>query len=124
MIIGIGTDLIEVERINKQLAKDLGFKERVFTDNEIKYCDQKKFNAQNYAARFAAKEAFFKAIGSGWRGGMAFREIEVINDDLGKPGIILHGKVKNYVNKLGVLRVHVSLTHIKEVASAMVILEK
>ena len=124
MIVGIGTDLIEVERVKKQLSIDTGFKKEVFCQSEIEYCEQKKFNAQNYGARFAAKEAFFKALGSGWRYGMVFKEIEIVNDDLGKPEILVNGKVKEYVEKLGVVKIHVSLTHIKDLASAFVVLEK
>ena len=90
MIIGIGTDIIEVNRIAKSI-ENLSFKQKVFSTQEINYCETKVNKAEHYAARFAAKEAFFKALGTGWRGGMAFNEVEIINDGLGKPTINLSG---------------------------------
>ncbi len=83
MIYGIGIDLIEVERIRRQLDRSDRFIKRIFTPDEIVYCESKKNKAQNYAARFAAKEAFFKALGTGWRSGLAFNHVEIINDSLG-----------------------------------------
>ena len=124
MIFGIGTDIIEVERVEKQISKDNGFKEKVFTAKEIEYCESKKGKAQNYAARFSAKESFFKAIGTGWRGGLAFTEIEILNDELGKPSIIPHGEVKKFIEENKITNINVSLTHIKEIANAIVIIEK
>ena len=83
MIFGIGTDLIEVERIADKMQTRPGFKELVFTQNEIVYCEIKTYKYEHYAARFAAKEAFLKAIGTGWRSGTAFNEIEIYNDEEG-----------------------------------------
>jgi holo-[acyl-carrier protein] synthase len=123
MIYGIGIDLIEVERIQKQLAQSDRFINRVFTPDEIVYCEAKKNKAQNYAARFAAKEAFFKALGTGWRGGLAFNQVEVINDSLGKPEIRLHGKAEQHIADRGITNIRVSLTHLKGVAGAVVTLE-
>ncbi|MBL7136839.1 MAG: holo-ACP synthase [Candidatus Marinimicrobia bacterium] len=124
MIFGIGTDIIEVERVGKQISKGNGFKEKIFTPNEIKYCESRKNKAQNYAARFAAKEAFFKAIGTGWRRGLAFSEIEVVNNELGKPEINLYGKTKKFIEENRIENIHVSLSHVKNLVSAIVILEK
>ncbi len=124
MIYGIGIDNIEVNRVKKQLDEDNGFKEKIFTLNEIKYCESKANRSFNYAARFAAKEAFFKALGTGWRDGMAFNEIEVNNDDLGTPEILLYGKTKTYVEQKKLKNIQVSLSHIKEFATAFVIIEK
>lgn len=124
MIFGIGTDIIEVERVGKQISKGDGFKEKIFTPNEVKYCESRKNKAQNYAARFAAKEAFFKAIGTGWRRGLTFSEIEVVNNELGKPEINLYGKTKKFVEENRIENIHVSLSHVKNLASAIVILEK
>jgi holo-[acyl-carrier protein] synthase len=123
MIFGIGIDNIEVDRVRKQLEKN-GFKEKIFSPAEIEYCDARKNYAERYAARFAAKEAFLKAIGTGWRGGLAFNEIEVLNDKLGKPVLKLYGKVKAFVEENGLENIHVSLTHLKNYASAIVIIEK
>ena len=123
MIVGIGTDIIEVDRVEKELSKDNGFKEEIFGQNEIKYCEQKKFSSENYAARYAAKEAFFKALGSGWRYGMRFREVEIVNDELGKPALVVSGKAKQFSENLGISKIHVSLSHVKDLATAFVVLE-
>ena len=124
MIFGIGTDIIEVERIEKQLEKNSGLKEKLFTTNEIAYCESKKNRGQHYAARFAAKEAFLKAIGTGWRDGLQFDEIEVTNDQLGKPALVLYGKTRDFVAEINITNIQVSLTHIKDVVNAIVIVEK
>ncbi|MDT8309297.1 MAG: holo-ACP synthase [Bacteroidales bacterium] len=124
MIIGIGTDIIEVDRVKKHVEAGFGFKEKVFTQREIEYCEAKFNKAQNFAARFSAKEAFLKAIGTGLRHGLSFLDIEIINDDLGKPEIILHGKAQEIAQKIGTTNIQVSLTHLKDVVNAIVILEK
>ena len=123
MIYGIGIDTIEVARIQKQLTGSERFKARIFTATEIEYCEAKKNQAQNYAARFAAKEAFFKALGTGWRGGLAFTQVEVRNDSLGKPEIHLSGKAQELIEANGIINIQVSLTHLKDFASAIVTLE-
>lgn len=124
MIFGLGTDIVEVERIKKKVESDNGFKEKVFTSSEILYCENQTFKAENYAARFAAKEAFFKALGTGWIGEMSFLEIEIVKDGLGKPILKLHGKVKEEADLKGIKNLHISLSHIKSTAQAVVILEK
>ena len=124
MIYGVGVDLIEVARVAKQIETDNRFKERIFTKKEITYCESKKYKAENYAARFAAKEAFFKALGTGWRDGMVFIEVEIINDELGKPKIFLSGKTKQIAENKGINNIHVSLSHIRDFASSIVTLEK
>jgi len=123
MIIGIGTDIIEVERIMRLLSEQKKFKHRVFTQREIEYCDSKTHNVQNYAARFAVKEAFLKAIGTGWREGVAFKEIEVVNDRKGKPELVLYGTAKKIAEELAVTNMQVSISHLKELAIGIVILE-
>jgi len=90
----------------------------------VKYCEPKASRYQNYAARFAAKEAFFKALGSGWRNGFEWKDIEVINDELGKPCIKTSGKVKNFIEEKQISNIQVSLSHVKEMATAIVILEE
>ena len=122
MLCGVGCDLVDVERINKALEQK-GFKERVFTPEEILYCtgphgDKK----ESYAARFAAKEAFLKALGTGLRGGR-LTEISVTKDALGKPSISLTGYFAELAAEKGVTAVQVSLSHIKTTAMAVVILE-
>ncbi len=123
MIVGIGTDIIEVKRIERLLSKQKRFKERIFTRCEIEYCEHKKNNVQNYAARFAVKEALLKAIGTGWREGVAFKEIEVVNNEKGKPELVLSGTVKKITEEMGVTNMQVSISHIKDLAIAVVILE-
>ena len=125
MIFGIGIDIIEVDRIGKQVSNSANtFIRKIFTEKEIAYCESKMKNkAQNYAARFAAKEAFFKAIGTGWRDGFKWQEIEIENDDFGKPIIKLSGKLKKFVEENTILNIHVSLSHLNMIAVAVVILE-
>jgi len=125
LIFGIGTDIIEVKRMETRLSDNYALKQKIYTPAEQLYCDEGKVTRyQRFAARFAAKEAFFKALGTGYRYGMAFHEIEVMNDELGKPYIVLHGKVKEYLEKEGVSIIHLTISHVKEMASAFVILEK
>jgi len=123
MIYGIGTDLIEVERVKKSVEKIEGFREKIFSSVEITYCESKKKKFEHYAARFAVKESFFKAIGTGWRNGLAFGEIEVVNDELGKPEIVLRGKAKALAENNNFKSIKVSVSHIKETAVALVIIE-
>ncbi len=124
MIVGIGTDIIEVARMQKHLESNLGLRDKLFTKLEQEYASRRATEFQHYAARFAAKEAFFKALGTGYRYGMAFHEIEVENDQLGKPVVRLYGKVKEYVEQQDIKHIHLSISHVKELASAFVILEK
>ncbi len=123
MIAGLGIDLIEVDRISEKIGKESGFREMVFSDAEIRYCEARPNKFEHYAARFAAKEAFLKAMGSGWNNGTEFREIEITNDDLGKPTITLNGLTAKTFEQRGFKRVAVTLTHIKLAASAVVIIE-
>ena len=124
MIFGVGIDIIEVSRIQKELLKENNrFRDRVFTKNEIEYCEPIATKAQNYAARFAAKEAFFKALGSGWSNGFAWTEVEIARNENGKPYIITCGKVKEFLEQKQIANIQISLSHIKETATAIVILE-
>ncbi len=125
MIFGIGTDIIEVKRMERHLEKNDALMKKLYTDIEQEYCNKGKITKyQCFAARFAAKEAFFKALGTGYRYGMAFHEIEVINDELGKPVIQVHGKVKEFIEKNNIKTIHLSISHVKEMANAFVVLEK
>jgi len=123
MIYGIGTDIIEVSRIHAVMEKEIGFREKIFTLGEIAYCDTKRHKYENYAARFSAKEAFMKAIGTGWRFVIRFADIEVYHDEFGKPLIRLHGKAEELGKIEGISKIHVSLSHVKEIATAVVIVE-
>ncbi len=125
MIYGIGFDLVQVSRMEAALRRwQERFHHKVFTPEETRYCLRKKNPFPNFAARFAAKEAFLKAMGTGWSGGHKFSEIEVINNALGKPELFVHGKVKEFCEAHGIAGMELSLTHIKDVASAVVVLEK
>lgn len=124
MIVGIGIDEIDVARMEKELRENAGLKETVFTPGETAYCESRRYSAQNYAARFAAKEAFFKALGTGRQPGQVFTEIEIVRDELGKPACVLHGKVREAAEERGINMIHVSLTHLKDIAAAVVVLEK
>jgi holo-[acyl-carrier protein] synthase len=124
MITGLGIDLIEVERVAVKISKKTGFRELVFSKKEITYCEKKTNKFEHYAARFAAKEAFFKAIGTGWRNGTAFNEIEITNNKQGKPGISFLGKTATSITKMKLGKIYVSLSHLKTMASAVVIIEK
>jgi holo-[acyl-carrier protein] synthase len=124
LISGTGIDIIEVHRIQTVMERDLGFREKIFTEGEIAYCEKMKNKYQNYAARFSAKEAFLKAIGTGWRFGIRFADIDVYHDEFGKPLIRLTGKAEELALRDGITKIHVSLSHLKEMATAVVILEK
>ena len=122
MIIGLGTDLVEVERMAKSI-ENIAFKEKVFSKLEIMYCESRVNKAESYAARFAGKEAFFKALGTGWRGAMGFNEVEISNDELGKPSINLLGEAAKIIAERNIKTIHLSLSHTKSMAMATVILE-
>ena len=123
MIYGIGTDIIEVQRIEEKLRRTKGLKTRLFTGREIAYCESKHRPAMNYAARFAAKEAFLKAMGTGWSNGYAFSEIEIVNNAQGKPELFVHGSVGEFCRTHGIAGMQVSMSHIKDLAKAVVVLE-
>lgn len=120
---GLGTDIVEVERIASKLKKNKGFKELVFSSAEIDYCEKQGKKYEHYAARFAAKEAFLKALGTGWAGsGIALNEIEIRNDENGRPQIFLLGKSEDAVQHLHDSGILVSLSHIKTHAIATVVI--
>ena len=124
MIVGTGIDIAEVPRIAESIARfGERFLNRVFTEGEIKYCDAKANRVERYAARFAAKEAGMKAIGTGWNHGVRWRDIEVARKPGGRPTLLLHGKAAEFAAKLGATNIALSLTHTQEEAMAQVILE-
>jgi holo-[acyl-carrier protein] synthase len=124
MILGSGVDLCEVPRIEQAIARHgQRFLERIFTPGEIAYADRKANRSERYAARFAAKEAGMKALGTGWTGGIAWRDFEVTNLPSGRPTLRFHGKAADIAAKLGVRNIALSLTHTREQAMAVVILE-
>ncbi len=128
MIHGIGIDLIEVERIGKTtLRYGDRFYTKIFTENEINYCKSKSNlnnQSQCFAARFAAKEAFLKAIGTGLRNGLHWKDVEVSNDNLGKPNLVLRNTALEIIKKIKTSNISLSISHTKNAAIAVVILEK
>jgi holo-[acyl-carrier protein] synthase len=123
-IVGIGTDIVDVARIEKLLRdKRDEFLARVFTPEEIAYCDEKARPAVHFAARFAAKEALMKAIGTGWAKGVGFGDIRVINNAEGKPDLQTQGETKRILDGFGPSFLWLSLSHTKEYAMAMVVIE-
>ena len=122
MILGIGTDLFEVDRMKKTIEKQPSFIDGIFTDNEIKYCKSFRNSAEHFAARYAAKEAFLKAIGTGLRDGISLLDIEITNNELGKPFISLTGKSKELADSYGVTEIHLSMSHTKTMANAFIII--
>ncbi|MEO7313080.1 MAG: holo-ACP synthase [Chitinophagaceae bacterium] len=123
MIFGIGTDLIEVERVAEKISKNAGFRELVFSQNEIAYCESMANRHQHYAARFAAKEAFFKALGTGWKTGTAFNEIEITHTENKKPEIAFLGLTAAAIMEMKLGKIFVSLSHLKTMATAIVVIE-
>ncbi|HEV7699948.1 MAG TPA: holo-ACP synthase [Pyrinomonadaceae bacterium] len=125
MILSTGIDIAEVYRIRDTIARTPRFAERVFTDAEREYCESKgAAAAQSYAARFAAKEAFLKALKTGWRGKISWRDIEVLNDADGVPTLNVTGEAARLLSELGAARVHISISHTTEHAIAQVLLER
>ena len=124
MILGIGTDLAEVRRIRESIER-FGdrFLNRVYTEGERAYAASKANAAERFAARFAAKEAGMKAIGTGWRRGVTWKDFEVANEFSGRPVLRLSGVAEKVAASMGVERISISLTHTSEMAFAVVILE-
>ena len=125
MIYGIGTDLVKIEQV-AALHKRFGarFESRVFTERERNYCLAQPCPSLHLAARFAAKEAFFKALGTGKTPGLRWAEVSVERDQSGRPSLITLGKVHQILAEIKVQRIHVSLTHTNSHAVAFVILEQ
>ena len=124
MIVGTGIDIAEVPRIRQSIERfGERFLQRIFTAEEIRYCDSKANRFERYAARFAAKEAAMKALGTGWNHGVRWVDCEVARLPGGRPTIAFHGKAGEFAAKLGVKNAALSITHTKEQAMAQVILE-
>jgi len=124
MILGIGTDIVATDRLDR-MVDQYGdrFLYRVFTRREVETAEQRATLSERLGTRFAAKEACMKALGTGWRGGVQFTNIEVRKHPSGMPELVLTGVAKERAEKLGVERIHVSLSHESEMAMAVVIIE-
>ena len=124
MIVGIGVDIAEVARVRQAIERHgERFLKRVFTPVEISYCRSHRNSDERFAARFAAKEAAMKALGTGWQGGIAWRDIEVSNAASGKPSLNLTGRAQEIFRSLGGKRILLSVTHTDDYALAQVVIE-
>ena len=124
MIIGVGIDIVRIERIKRTFERyGNRFRNRIFTENEQVYCSQKAHPFESYAARFAVKEAVFKALGMGWDECGGFTSVEVINGEYRQPRVLLHGKARKNADSKDVVNLFTSLTHDGDVAVAVVVLE-
>jgi holo-[acyl-carrier protein] synthase len=124
MVLGLGTDLIETRRVQESIDRfGERFLERIFTAGEIAYCTRKKNAAESFAARFAAKEAGAKALGTGISRGVSWKEFEVKREASGKPSLHMSGRAAELAEAMGVRRIQLSLTHSRELAMAVVVTE-
>ncbi|HXX20573.1 MAG TPA: holo-ACP synthase [Candidatus Acidoferrum sp.] len=124
MIVGLGLDIAEIDRMEAAITRHgAPFIERLFTPDEIAYCERYKNRYERYAARFAVKEAAMKALGTGWSHGIRWRDIEVTREPGGKPGLRLEGVAREFADRLGVKHISVTITHSGNLALAQVIFE-
>jgi len=124
MIVAIGIDLVEIGRIEEVFARrGERFRARIFTVSEITYCEARASRHASYAARFAAKEAAMKALGTGWSDGVGWKEIEVLSEPGGVPAISFHGRALERMREIGATKAHISLSHSGNLAIAQVLLE-
>jgi len=124
VILGIGVDIVEIEKLRlAMIRRGERLRNRAFTPVEIEYCEARANKFQHYSARFAAKEAVFKAIGSGWRDGVSWHDVEVRNQMNGKPTLIIRGRARELADLLGARNYWISLSHTDQYAVAQVILQ-
>ena len=124
MIVSIGIDIVEVYRIRDTISRTPRFVDRVFTKIERAYCEGKGEAAfQSYAGRFAAKEAFLKALKTGWRGKISWHDIEIVSDENGVPYLNITGAAKKILETHGATRLHISISHTSDHAVAQVLFE-
>jgi holo-[acyl-carrier protein] synthase len=123
MIAGIGIDLIEIEKIAASIGSE-SYLRKVFTEAEIEECRSVAGAAERFAGKFAAKEACMKAVGKGIRQGAWFTQIEILNEESGAPYVRVHGEMESSMKEMGVKTIHISVTHTKSTAAAIVILEQ
>ena len=115
---GIGVDIVEIDRMRRTLDRTPGFAQRVFTQEERSYCDARSNPAASYAGCFAAREAVLKALGCGFAEGVAFDDVSVTHDPHGRPQAVLRGRAAQIAHELGVVEVHLSISHTRDVAVA------
>jgi len=121
-IIGLGTDITETERIGRMIERHgEHFLNRVYTDEEVRYCRDRKQFIQHYAGRWAAKEAVMKTLGTGWAKGVGWRDIEVVSQKSGAPLIAIHGGAKIVADELGITQILITISHCRAYATATAI---
>lgn len=124
MIVGLGVDIAEVDRMRAAIERrGEPFVRRVFTRAESSYCEGHRNKYERYAGRFAAKEAAMKALGTGWRRGIRWQDIEVMREPSGRPTLTLRGAAREIADRLGVKRISITITHTAQQALAQVIFE-
>ena len=124
MIVAVGIDIVEISRMEEAIARRGDrFCKRVFTESEREYCEVRASRFSSYAARFAAKEAAMKALGTGWGDGVGWHDIEVFKGESGPPTVILRGRAMELFREMGARKIHLSLTHSRDIAMAQVIFE-
>ena len=124
LIVGLGLDIAEIDRIEAALTRHgAPILERLYTPREVAYCESYRHKFERYAGRFAAKEAAMKALGTGWRHGVRWRDIEVVREPSGKPTLHLEGAARQFADRLGVKNISLTITHSGNLALAEVIFE-
>lgn len=124
MIVGLGLDIAEIDRIEAAIGRHgAPFLERLYTPREVSYCEKHRNKFERYAGRFAAKEAAMKALGTGWRHGVRWRDIEVVREPSGKPTLLLEGVAREFADRMGVKNISLTITHSGNFALAQVIFE-
>jgi holo-[acyl-carrier protein] synthase len=124
LIVGMGVDIAEVGRVKGVIERQgERFLKRVYTEKEIAYCERSKNKYERYAGRFAAKEAAMKALGTGWRAGVRWVDLEVVRHPSGRPAMELKGEARKIADRMGVKHIAMSITHTEEQAMAQVIFE-
>ena len=122
MIVGLGTDIVEIVRIGQMIERhgEL-FLERVYTDDEIRYCQRRKSSYEHFAGRWAAKEAVMKTLGTGFTRGVGWQDIEVCANKSGKPMVTMHGGAREYADRLGIDEILITISHCRAYATATAI---
>lgn len=125
MIVGVGLDILLVARMERELLdSSASFRDEVFTESEIAYCERMRYPARHFAARFAAKEAALKALGGIGDSLPRWRDVEILNETCGNPVVLLRGRFREAADRLRVDAIHASLTHTAEIAAATVVMER
>jgi len=118
-ILGLGTDIVEIVRIGQMIERHAElFLKRVYTDEEIRYCQRRKNSYQHFAGRWAAKEAVMKTLGTGWTRGVGWQDIEVCSQKNGQPTIEIHGSAREYSRRIGIDEVLITISHCRAYATA------